>query len=105
VERFGQIRDRSVGTSELLQNAASGGVRERGERGIETSLRILNHTVQYTLHELAIASAFDEFETDIPENKIVPYSSRERPGDVKKRQERLEHRIRRSGPGLVHRRR
>jgi hypothetical protein len=86
VEPVGQIRDRGVGTSELLQNAAPGGVRERGERGIEPSLRILNHTVQYTLHESANASAFDEFETDIRENKIVPHSSRERPGDVKERQ-------------------
>jgi hypothetical protein len=31
----------------LLQNAASGGVRERAERGIEVGLAILNHTVQY----------------------------------------------------------
>src|SRR4029450_12349380 len=95
---FGQSRDRGVGTSELLQNAAPGGVRERGERGIEPSLHILNHTVQYTLHESADASAV------VPENKIVPHSSRERPGDVKKRQGRLERRIRRSGPGSVHRR-
>src|SRR6202795_4828234 len=35
VEPLGKVRDRSVCTSELLQNAASGGVRERGERGIE----------------------------------------------------------------------
>src|SRR5687767_1621910 len=47
VERSGQIRDRSVGTSEMLQNAASGRVRERGERGIESATRILNHMVQY----------------------------------------------------------
>ena len=33
--------------SKLLQNAASGGVRERGERGIEAGFRILNHMVQY----------------------------------------------------------
>ena len=32
---------------ELLQNAASGGVRERAERGIEVGVEILNHTVQY----------------------------------------------------------
>jgi hypothetical protein len=32
----------------LLQNAASGGVRERAERGIEVGLAILNHTVQYS---------------------------------------------------------
>jgi hypothetical protein len=31
----------------LLQNAASGGVRKRAERGIEMTLDILNHTVQY----------------------------------------------------------
>jgi hypothetical protein len=47
VELLGKLRDRSVCTSELLQNAASGGVRERGERGVEGSSRILNHVVQY----------------------------------------------------------
>ena len=47
-ELLGKVRDRSVGTSELLQNAASGGIRERGERVIEAGLRILNHMVQYT---------------------------------------------------------
>src|SRR5499426_1413585 len=46
-EPFGKVRDRSVGTAELLQNAASGGVRERGERGIEAGRQILNHMVQY----------------------------------------------------------
>src|SRR5271163_3762042 len=35
VELLGKARDRSVSPPELLQNAASGGVRERGERGIE----------------------------------------------------------------------
>src|ERR1700678_751267 len=47
VELFGEVRDRSVCTPELLQDAASGGVRERGERGIEAGLEILNHMVQY----------------------------------------------------------
>src|SRR5262245_2941218 len=47
VEPLGKVRDRSVGTPELLQNAASGGVRERGERGIEAAFQILNHSVQY----------------------------------------------------------
>src|SRR5262245_39607532 len=47
VELQGKVRDRSVGTPELLQHAASGGVRERGEGGIEVGSRILNHTVQY----------------------------------------------------------
>src|SRR6185503_14563790 len=53
VEFFGKVRDRSVCTSELLQNAASGGVRERGERGIEAGSRILNHVVQYIARGLA----------------------------------------------------
>ena len=47
MEPLGKGCDRSVRTPELLQNAASGGVRERAERGIEVSLAILNHTVQY----------------------------------------------------------
>src|SRR5262249_21849307 len=47
LEPFGKVRDRSVGTAELLQNAASRGVRERGERGIEAGCGILNHVVQY----------------------------------------------------------
>src|SRR5262249_19758364 len=46
--------DRSVGTSELLQNAASGGNRERGERVIEAGLAILNHSVQYTQDGAAV---------------------------------------------------
>src|SRR5262249_33729389 len=47
VELHGKVRDRSGCTSELLQNAASGGVRKRAERGIEAGSRILNHMVQY----------------------------------------------------------
>ncbi len=35
MELLGKVRDRSVCTAELLQNAASGGVRERGERSVE----------------------------------------------------------------------
>jgi hypothetical protein len=31
----------------LFQDAASGGIRERGERGIEDGFAILNHVVQY----------------------------------------------------------
>src|SRR5262249_7230319 len=50
VEPFGKVRDRSVGSAELLQNAASGGVRERGERGIQAGPHILNHVVQYITH-------------------------------------------------------
>src|SRR5271167_1616277 len=54
VELLGKVRDRSVCTAELLQNAASGGVRECGERGIEASSRILNHLVQYITRGLAV---------------------------------------------------
>src|SRR4030095_13557881 len=42
VDLLGKVRDRSVCTPELLQNAASGGVRERGERGIAAGPGILN---------------------------------------------------------------
>src|SRR6185369_1983291 len=48
VELLGKVRDRSVCTPELLQNAASRGVREGGERDIEAGPAILNHMVQYT---------------------------------------------------------
>src|SRR5262249_42071805 len=47
VEPLGKIRDRSISTPELLQDAASGGVRERGERGIDSGPSRLNHMVQY----------------------------------------------------------
>src|SRR5271163_4741790 len=53
VELLGKVRDRSIGSAELLQNAASGGVRERGERGIEVGPGILNHMVQYVTCGLA----------------------------------------------------
>src|SRR5450432_4343092 len=53
VELPGKVRDRSVRTPELLQNAASGGVRERGERAIEAALSMLNHMVQYLTYGLA----------------------------------------------------
>jgi hypothetical protein len=53
VELLGKVRDRGVCTPEPLQNAASGGVRERGERGIEAGSSILNHLVQYITHGLA----------------------------------------------------
>src|SRR4029077_20701548 len=36
VELVGKVRDRRVSTPELLQNSASGGVRERGERSVES---------------------------------------------------------------------
>src|SRR5579863_77967 len=53
VELLSKVRDRSVCTPELLQNAAPGGVRELGERGIEASCHILDHMVQYMIHGLA----------------------------------------------------
>src|SRR5215471_12161811 len=52
-ELLGEVRDRSVCTPELLQNAASRGVRERSERGVEAGPAILNHLVQYLPHGLA----------------------------------------------------
>jgi len=55
MELRGKVRDRSVCAPELLENAASGGVRERAERGIEASLRRLNHEVQYRTHVQAQA--------------------------------------------------
>src|SRR6202035_3345788 len=53
VRLLGKVGDRSVCTPELLQNAASGGVRERGERGIEAGPGILNHWVQYVTRGMA----------------------------------------------------
>src|SRR5882672_1873253 len=50
VELLGKVRDRCVRTAELLENAASRGVRERGERGVEAGLGILSHVVQYVTH-------------------------------------------------------
>src|SRR5262245_12577303 len=47
VEPVGEVRDRGVGTPELLEHAAPGDVRQRGECVVEAGLRILNHMVQY----------------------------------------------------------
>src|SRR5205085_84835 len=47
VEPRGEVRDRSVSTSELLEDAASGRIRKRGERSIEALTAILNHLAQY----------------------------------------------------------
>src|SRR4030095_13360196 len=47
VELLSEVRDRSVRTAEMLQNAASGGGPESGDRGIEAGCRMLNHMVQY----------------------------------------------------------
>src|SRR3984885_11081692 len=53
VKLLGKVRDRSVRTPAIVQTAAAGGVRERGERGIEAGLVILNHVVQYLPQGLA----------------------------------------------------
>jgi len=45
LESLGKRRDRSVRTPELLQNTASGGVRECSERDIDVGLDALNHLV------------------------------------------------------------
>ena len=45
VELLGELRDRGVGSSELLQDATTRGVRERGERSIKSGRHILNHMV------------------------------------------------------------
>ena len=47
MELLGKVRYRSLRTPEPLQNAASGGVGERGERGIQVGSLKLNHWVQY----------------------------------------------------------
>lgn len=47
LEPLGEGGDRRVGTPELLENAASGGVGEGAERSIDVGLAILNHMVQY----------------------------------------------------------
>src|SRR5580765_7328584 len=57
VKFLGKVRDRSVCTPDLLQNAASGGIRERGERDVETGSGILNHVVQYIAHGLTACKA------------------------------------------------
>src|SRR5690349_19087075 len=78
VELLGKVRDRSVGTSELRQNAASGGIRERGERVIEAGLRILNHTVQYTTQGAAIQgeAARAALSTLVPRGRAGPLRPR-----------------------------
>src|SRR4030095_4476836 len=53
LELLGKVRDRSVGASELLQNATPRGIRERGERSIKSGRHILNHLVQYITQAFA----------------------------------------------------
>src|SRR5262245_62106144 len=47
VELLCQVRDRGFRVTQLLEDAATGDVRQRSERGIEVGVRILNHLVQY----------------------------------------------------------
>ena len=47
VELLGKVRDRRIPCAQLFQNATPGGIRERGEGGIEEGCLILNHIVQY----------------------------------------------------------
>ncbi len=56
MELLNKVRYRSLRTPEPLQNAASGGVRERGKRGIEVGLLMLNHVVQYIKPDRRYAS-------------------------------------------------
>ncbi len=50
-ERLGKLRDGSVRTRQPLQDAAPGRVGQRGERGVQVGLLILNHLVHYMLVE------------------------------------------------------
>jgi hypothetical protein len=68
VELLGKVRDRSVGTSQLLENAASGGIRERGERGIE-AVRRLNHMVQYSAYGGGMQGVFST--AVVPEGALL----------------------------------
>ena len=46
-ERVGELGDRGIGLPEMLEHAAAGHVRQRGERGVEAGVLILHHMVQY----------------------------------------------------------
>src|SRR5678816_4105610 len=73
VELVGKLRDRSVRTPELLKNAASGGVRERSERSIEASCRILNHMAQCVARGLAACKGWPSGPTEcLPRVEAVP---------------------------------
>ena len=50
MELLCKLRNRSIRAPELLQNATSSGVRERGKGGVEASCRKLNHMVQCLAH-------------------------------------------------------
>src|SRR5215475_7145977 len=58
VELPGQLRDRRFRATQLLEDAATGDVRQRGERSIEVGIRILNHMVQYLTTDFRGMQAF-----------------------------------------------
>src|SRR5689334_17310456 len=53
MELSGEVGDRSLGAAELLEHAAPGGIRQRGEGSVEAGFVILNHVVQYIADRLA----------------------------------------------------
>src|SRR5689334_2720826 len=57
VELLGQVRDRRFRATQLLENTATGDVRQRGERGVEVGVLILNHMVQYLTQASAACKA------------------------------------------------
>jgi hypothetical protein len=66
VEFLGEVRDRSICTREPLQDAASGGVRDRGERGIKVGANKLNHVVQFVAYGLAACKGWPGWEDALP---------------------------------------
>src|SRR3954470_14724389 len=47
LEPLGEVRDRSIRASKLLENATPRGIRERGERGVERRTGMIYHSVKY----------------------------------------------------------
>jgi hypothetical protein len=73
-ELLGKVCDPGVCVPELLQNAASGGVRERGKRGIEAGLCILNHMVQYVTHRVSACKGRSQFTSTRLSFCVLEYS-------------------------------
>src|SRR5262249_34434659 len=89
-EPLGQLRDRSVATADLLQNAASGDVGERGERGIQAR-QILNHMVQYITGCARCKGAGD---------LVAPYGNQTRVAPERRALRRLERAASETREGL-----